>query len=219
MSAVISKKIQKVLGGITETYPDLRVTRLPTAVEVVGSLPIINEGSLLDRFLIKLTVDPSYPRQIPSLFETGGRIPHTKERHISPGSGEACVCLRDEWPWIAPDCPTVLGFIRGPVTHFFIWQLCYQQFGKDRLGGWGHGGQGRLEFYQDRLGIDNLETIRSFLLHLAKPRFQANWLCYCGSGRKASKCHKGKIISFRTKISPGLATSALHDIMALKPPA
>lgn len=214
-STVISKKLQKVLGDITEDYPDLRITRTTESVEITGSLPIIVSGTVLDRFLIEIQVDPSYPRKIPRVYELGGRIPKSLHRHTSPKTGEACVCLIDQWSWVASKCPTVLEFINGPVKDFFLWQLCFIQYGKDRCGAWAHERNGRLEFYQAILDTDDPGTIRKFLLHLSEPKYKANWLCYCGSGRKACKCHKSSIISFRSKISPQVARSALQDIKEL----
>ncbi len=215
-STVIGKRFSKVFGRITETYPDLRITRVGKIVEIIGSLPITEKAVAIDRFQIRIEVDPSYPNKMPRVFEVGGRIPKVASRHISPPTGEACVCLKDQWGWLIAKYPKVLAFIEGPVNDFFLWQLCYDEFGEDRLGGWAHGSKGRLEFYKELLKTDDLNIIKTCLLHLSEPKYKANWICYCGSGKKVCQCHKVVIINLRSKISPGLATSAWKDIAALE---
>lgn len=208
----LSNKLRKLLGPVEESYPDVRINPGKGRIEIVGTIPAIADGMIVDRFQMRIVVEKSYPRILPAVFEIGGRIPRSADRHVNRNTGEACILLKDKWGSLAPRFPTVLSFIKGPVNDFLLWQLCFEEYGEDRLGGWAHGAEGRLEYYKSILETDDIEVVKRFLLHLSEPRYKPNWLCYCGSGQKACKCHKGLILSIRSRIDTKTARSAYADI-------
>src|SRR5574341_69031 len=145
----VQKKLEKLSTEISRAYPDLRVSQEGNEVIISGTLPVTANGFLLERYSARIDVPPGYPKTRPRVFETGGKLPKTSDHHFYPRAPseteeEACVCLRDAWGWIADGFPTILAFIKGPVTDFFLWQACYDHFGEDKLGGWSHGVNGRL---------------------------------------------------------------------------
>lgn len=206
------KRIDELKKGLLSSYPDFRINVVGKDIIVEGSFPVFVDGKILDRYLIRIVLTNGYSRFLPSVYETGGRIPKIRDRHFFPKTDEACVYLKDEWGWISSRYPTLIDFIKGPVNDFFIWQACYDYYGEDRLGGWEHGGKGRLEFYQQKLKTTDVEMIKLCLLHLSKEKYKPNLGCFCGSGKKVYQCHKALIIALRSRIPPSVAKSAYYDI-------
>lgn len=208
-------KLTSEMESITRGYPDLRIKEEGDKHIILGCLPITSNGVLLERYVIRLIASPNYPNELPKLFEVGGKLPKIGNRHFDPETEEACTLLKDEWGWLKDKYPTLLEFIKGPVSDFFIWQACYDHFGFDKLGDWPHGAVGRLAFYKSRFQTDDLETVRRGLWHLSSQRFEPNSLCYCGSGRKACHCHQAQILQLRMKIPRSIAKSAFAEIIVL----
>jgi len=211
------KNIEKLGKELSSSYPDLGIRESNKSVLIEGSFPVYINGKALDRYIIRIVLSDGYPRFLPSVYETGGRIPKIPDRHFSPKTDEACICLKDEWGWISNRYPSLTDFITGPVNDFFVWQACYDFYGEDRLGGWQHGEQGRLEFYQQKLNTSDVESIKKCLVHLSEAKYKPNWACYCGSGKKVCQCHKALIIALRSKIPPNVAKSAYYDISKISP--
>lgn len=177
----------------------------------------MSDGMQVDHYFIRVELPRSYPNFPPLVYETGGRIPKTEERHFHPTTEHACVFVEDDWGWLSLKHPSVGAFLAGPVNDFFFWQSCYHYHGKNVLPAWPHGGMGRLEYYKEKLGTTDDQDVVRCLRLLAAHRYSANHACYCGSGRRVHGCHKGIILAMRAKIAPGIAVRALRQIRAAIP--
>jgi len=168
-----------------------------------GTIPVPG-----DRYSIEIFFLDDYPRTLPQVRETGGRIPHTSDRHVNPKDGTACVCIPDEWFIQRPDS-TFLTFLRTPVYNYFLSQKYFETSGEWPFGERRHGHDGLFDFYQETLGTKDLQIIKKYLDYLSQDTVKGHWNCPCGSGKRIRNCHRQQISDLRRKIPPNIASNAL----------
>jgi len=68
---------------------------LPT---VSGFLQLVDvsDGSVIDRYNIKIVAVPEYPLRFPLVYEAGGRIPKNIDWHVFPNEGRCCLATIPE---------------------------------------------------------------------------------------------------------------------------
>jgi hypothetical protein len=183
-------------------YPNLHLVP-PFSAEhatVRGTMLIAHEGRGIDRFQLEMQVPSDFPTSWPKIWEVGGRIPRTLERHVYPSDGSLCVLLPEEAYFILPRTLTLTQYLDGPLRNYLIGHCCVEG---GRGWPWGersHGIQGIEEFYQEILGAPDRITIARFLMLILQGRFKGHWPCPCGSGKIIRRCHKNIIYSIRERI-------------------
>ena len=103
---------EKEKAEVEAAYPNLHCHIASEVVFVRGTFPIVFNEGVLDRYLIEIELPREYPKSIPIIRETGGRIPRTVDRHMNPADGTACVLLPDERWRVWPHGSTLLRFLR-----------------------------------------------------------------------------------------------------------
>lgn len=175
-----------------------------------GTFPVRSpDGAVLDEFGVRIELLWDYPRSLPVVWETRGRIPATAERHMEVG-GKACVLLPDARWEDFPECSAFLEFLEGPLHNFFLGQSVVEAGDEWPFGEWDHGGGGVRAYYRDLLGIDDDRVIAKTLALLAKTSLKLAWDCPCGSGRRLRKCCRMRILELRRKIRPEVARNSLR---------
>ena len=162
-----------------------------------------------DRYSIEILFLNDYPLTLPQVRETGGRIPHTSDRHVNPKDGTACLCIPDEWFIQRPD-ESLLTFLRGPLYNYFLSQKTYETLGEWPLGERRHGNDGLLDFYQESLGTEDPQVIKKYLEYVCLQTPKGHWDCPCGSGKRIRNCHHEKIADLRRKLPPHMASNVLE---------
>src|SRR5947209_4394472 len=66
---------EKEKAEVEAAYPNLYFHIENDLVIVRGTLPVVHEGKDLDRYAIEIALPRDYPRSLPAVRETGGRIP------------------------------------------------------------------------------------------------------------------------------------------------
>lgn len=190
-------------------YPQLARTG-PASVEGSVLVHASYQGEILqEAFQVRITCPSQISDRVPVLYETGDRtvaiaqkwkLEDTRDLHCNPGSGSACVCVKQEEIIKFPP-GSDLSFFIGGLARDYLYGLAFF----DRHGRWpweerSHGAVGLLEFYADRSGPLQPHDMEAIIPHfLADP----NWLefdkqirqprghraCVCGSGRQFRKCH------------------------------
>jgi hypothetical protein len=215
MTQAWHKAQPELVEGLKEdlqtTYPTLHVREHAGRIRVRGTIPVMDEGRELDRYGVELELARDDPRGLPTVWEIGGRIPRTPERHVNP-TGTLCVCLPDAY-WAAnPRGLTVLQFLAGPVRNFLLGNSLVERGEPWPFGEWDHGGKGAEDFYGDLVGTRDATAIHEYLVCLSKPKLKGHWTCPCGSGKRLRDCHLGLVRDLRERVPSRVATKALEQI-------
>lgn len=195
--------LEEVQELVAAELPAFHVDVENGVVFVRGSLLLKNSetGIEIDRYDIEVQLPDDYPKSVPFVRETGGRLPRIADRHFNPSDGTACLFLPEERLKYYPKSATIVDFIRGPVYQFFLGQTFRTLEGNPLFGEWDHGEKGRLQYYEELLGTSNSRVILKFLRYLSAKRLKAHWPCYCGSGKKLRECHANKVLELQEKIT------------------
>jgi len=204
--------------SVESKYPTLRVVVKNDVVYVRGGLILeAPDGRELDRYSIEIQIPDDYPKSVPIVREVGGRLPKVADRHFNPADDTACLFLRDERYKYYSQGSTIIDFIEGPVKDFFLWQTDYDlNKGKSSFEGRGHGVEGIIEFYSEKLKTKDISVIVKFLDYLTAKKVKKNWKCYCGSGKQLRYCHIDKLNNLRAKILRHDAKKSLAQVRDLR---
>ena len=158
-------------------------------------------------FSTDLQVPVGYPNKVPKLFCKPEEIPWELDRHVFPGSGVACLCVRSEYRKHWPPGSNLTDFLGSLVHPFFAGQLFYQVHGHwPTTGQRSHGRDGIIEAYTDfllPLGRPTESQIESFMRLLARTkRPGGHEQCPCGSGLRLRHCHHKLLNSLRAQVDP-----------------
>lgn len=207
MAIFTTEEIAEVLAR----YPGLRTTG-DGKVEGTFDLHAVYDGEeRRDAFQVRIAAPPDYPNSIPSLIETGGRtaaiaakhgIDDLRDLHRNPGTGTACVCVKQEEPRRFPVGANLAHFIEVLAVPYLFGLSHFDDHGKWPWPDYGHGVLGIVEYYADAAVAPSHEPISSTLDLLKKDpswhelrrqirKPSAMRMCICGSRRPISRCHKG----------------------------
>ncbi len=192
-----------------KSYKWLRLIVEDNVTYVKGTLKVVNK-----RYKIEISFPVDYPENLPTLRETGGEIPKTPKRHVNP-DGTACLCIPDAWFSVRPDA-SFSTFLEFPVRNFFISQQHYELYKKWPLGERNHGNVGKLDFYKDFLGTDDVEVIKKHLQCLTQKTIKGHWCCPCGSGKKLRDCHRDRLFALQEKVPHTIATQTYRELFPSK---
>jgi hypothetical protein len=147
-------------------------------------------GRIEDEFALQITVPNSFPRELPQVTETGGRIPRTGTYHVNGGDGTLCLGSPFRLLLELSREPTLTGF----ASHCLVPYL-YAISDKLRSPGplafdeLAHGAAGILNDCVDLFNLRTQEQARSALKLLGvKKRLANKHPCPCGCGRRLGKC-------------------------------
>tara|TARA_R110002096_G_scaffold259030_1_gene452643 strand:+ start:128546 stop:129214 length:669 start_codon:yes stop_codon:yes gene_type:complete len=180
-------------------FPTLHLEPVLGGEELRGSFVVRDEGGALDTFKIRARLPAAFPEALPTIWETGQRLPHRPERHVNP-DGSLCIMLPDEY-WAEHEQCGLLAYLRGPVHDYFLGQLGYEQSGVWPGAEMAHGSPGRVQYYQRLLGTNAPDALRRLCDDLTADRLERQGLCPCGSKRKRRRCHGQQIARLRGKVS------------------
>ncbi len=201
-------ELVKLEREVNAVYPDLRLVVEDGQPFLRGTFPILYEGEALDRYQIEISF-PEGIRKLPSIRETGNRIPRISDRHINP-KGDICtevpeiILLKGNY--------SLLSYLGREVRNFFLYQALTERGEKWPHDEWNHGKPGLLLAYGELLGVSGEDVIRRYLTCLSFQNIKGHFLCPCGSGEKLRKCHATDVQQLRAKIPHDIAKSALKRL-------
>lgn len=150
-----------------------------------------------DEYAIELVVPMGFPRGLPQVRETAGRIAADFHHH---GDGTLCLGAPARLRALVDSEPSLPGFVdRCLVPYLYGWSY-KERHGEVPFGEIPHGAKGLLEDFSEMLRVEvpALETV-----HLAslRKRVANKKPCYCGSGHRLGRCHQAVVDSIRQKRS------------------
>lgn len=203
----------EITADLRAGYPNLHLfVAAKDEAEIRGTFPVRSaQGHTLDRYQISIQIPPGYPKELPVVRETGGRLPWKADFHVNH-DGTCCVLLPEDRVNCFPVGARFRDFLDGPLRNFFLGQSLVALGEPWPFGQWSHGDEGVYEFYGELIGTPDRPVIREFLRVLTKLNPKPNWPCPCGSGKKSKKCCSTKIAALRQKIPPAIARKSAAQL-------
>ena len=203
--------LASVKAALEELQPGLEVIESQPQIIISGTYTLAGPEGPFDEFKVRLVVDYEYPNLEAKLFETGGRIPQTADRHINK-DGDCCVAVWEEWLASARNT-SFRNFITGPVHEFFLSQWWFEQTGEWRFGQRAHGLKGLIDGYAQVLGVQpQRKPLFAYLRILMKAWPKGHYLCPCGSGSKIRSCHAEALSDLHQRVPPKLAARMMRRL-------
>ena len=173
-------------------------------------------GLLTDDFSVEIAVPASFPRDLPVVTETGGRIPRPGEFHVN-GDGSLCLGsylrLLDK---ISGE-PTLCGFAsRCLVPYLYAVSLKLKGGGALVFGELPHYGPGMLQDYAQLFSLTTMERAHKALILLTEKKRLANKRpCPCGCKLRLGRCRfRYRLLRFRKLASRGWYRAQLSQVRA-----
>ena len=156
-------------------------------------------GELRDAFQLAIVIPHGYPRELPVVTETGGRIPRNGDFHVNP---DGSLCLGSPLGLLlkASRNPTLSGYVKKCVVpYLFAVSYKLQHGGPMLFGELAHGTPGELQDYVDLFSLKRPDQAKRALEMLGMKKRRANKLpCPCGCGKRLGKCRFNyRITEFR----------------------
>jgi hypothetical protein len=196
---------------VQHRYPRLRTAENGVAEGVLDLHAVYDGEERRDAFQVRIVAPPNYPNSMPSLLETGGRtaaiaakygIEDHRDLHRNPGTGTACLCVKQEERRRFPKGANLPHFIEELVVPYLFGLSHFDEHGKWPWADYSHGALGIAEYYADAGDDPSNESIRTTLdllrqdiswrelrKQIRKP--SAMRMCVCGSRKPISHCHRG----------------------------
>lgn len=199
----ISQRIR--LSLFLQAYPGMRVQPSgPDVVRLKGAFAFTAENenvSIKDSYELSIEISKWYPDDLPSVKETGGRIPRDRDYHVNP-SGSICLgspfLLHD----ITVSTPELTAYAKKAIVPFLYaisrWEKTGERFVFGELA---HGAAGLMADYKALLGLTDSEAVPDALRLLGMKRRKANKNpCPCGCGNPLGRCgYNNRIRDFRAQ--------------------
>lgn len=197
-------------------YPTLHARVQGGFVHVAGSFAVLTEDAYQDRYMIDVRLPADYPGSIPDVWETGGRIERTIDRHVFPGTGALCVGVPVElWLNLKGDF-SIENYLEKAVRPYLIGNSLFEEGQPWPFNESTHGSFGVLEFCERYLGTTDARVVGRFLLNLLKGKVRGHWPCPCGSGSILRKCHGEQVRALAEVPASILLSSVDHMLNVLE---
>jgi len=182
--------------------PGLRIVPAGSGVVLAGSLEVnaqvLGKAAIRDRYQIEFRIPPNFPRKVPLVFETGGRIPRSYH-HLQEGS--LCLGSETRLRLLLTEGLSLVGFIERCVVPYLYRYSYLKTYGEAPFGDLAHGADGIREDLRLLFGVDRDSAVLPFVCLVAMKKRQANKrACPCGSGRRLGRCHNRPVNRLRDRL-------------------
>jgi len=145
------------------------------------------DGYCWDTYGILIFIPLNFPYELPSLFETTGKIEKHEDWHNKNG---LCCLSTNAIMFKELGSPISLLKWLDRFVHDFLANHVIKLRDKSYVNGeYSHGAKGIIEGYMDIFSLSTEEAVRSRLnLVSGTSRLMRNDLCFCDSGKKYKRC-------------------------------
>lgn len=166
-----------------------------------------------DRYNIKISIPDKFPRELPSVWETGKKIPKDGSYHINT-DGSLCLGSPLRLLSIIYASPTIIGFAISCLEPYLCAVTMKIMHNRDfEFGELPHGNKGILEDYAHLFKLrDPDQVLASIQLLGMKKRIANKRPCPCGCNRRLGKCSLHLRLNVFRKMAPRswFRKNALH---------
>ncbi len=163
------------------------------------------EGYVQDSFALEIIVPSQFPRGLPKVMETEGKIPRSGDYHVNP---DGSLCLGSPLGLLVKlsEAPSISGFANHClVPYLFAVSRKLKTGGPLPFGELAHGAKGLFADYAHLFKLKTPEQARQALTLLGMKKRCANKLpCPCGCGVRLGRCK----FNFRLRDFRALANRA-----------
>lgn len=147
-------------------------------------------GNLQDSFVLDIVVPRSFPKRLPSVIETGGKIPRTGEYHVNQTDHTLCLGSPLSLLLRLSKRPSLDGFAENClVPYLFAISSKLKSGGPLPFGELAHGSAGMLSDYAQLFGLKHSSNVHYAIQLLGMKRRHANkHPCPCGCGIRLGRC-------------------------------
>lgn len=164
-------------------------------------------------YRIEMSIDRAFPKKVPAVRETGGRIPRT---YHTLDDGSACLGSPLRLRSLALAKATIGGFFDAVVLPYFWGHAFWTAHGRMPLGELRHGSAGVTDDYSEMLGAQTPAECRRTLVALSLRRRVANKQpCPCGSGVRLGRCHARRVNGHRRLGPRSMFALAIVEVDAI----
>ena len=144
---------------------------------------------IIDSYQIEITIPAAFPRVLPSVKETGGKIPRDGKHHVN---SDKTLCLGSPLRLLHKISikPTLVGFAENCLVPYLYAVSNKLQNGEDfSFGELAHGEKGIVEDYMELFRFKTRSQVNNALILLGTKRRRANKQpCPCGCGKSLGRC-------------------------------
>lgn len=148
-----------------------------------------NNGEIADCFGLLIEVPKAFPKDLPTVTETDGKIPRMRDFHVN-SDGSLCLGSPLRLLLKLSRAPTLNGFAENClVPYLFAISHKLKNGGPMLFGELAHYTEGMLSDYVVLFGLNHAEQARYALKLLGMKKRRANKLrCPCGCGNRLGRC-------------------------------
>ena len=148
------------------------------------------EGEIQGFFELEIIVPSAFPKALPSVTETGGKIPHTGDFHVNQTDFTLCLGSPLSLLLKISQKPTLDGFAENClVPYLFAISRKLMSGGPLPFGELAHGKDGILTDYAHLFGLKHVEKVKYILELLGMKKRRANkFPCPCGCRSRLGRC-------------------------------
>jgi hypothetical protein len=173
-------------------------------VLLAGEYELRHNRAVIEKFDVRVYFHRGYPCVPPTVFEDGGRIPKTADRHVYVG-GSCCVGVWEEWLACSNDLSPE-SYMDVLLRNYFIAQLEFERTGNWPFGQRSHNLTGLIESFASVLGVQESKSeLTSWLTLLSHDWKKGHWLCPCSKHLPLRRCDCGKVEDLSKKVHPVVA--------------
>ena len=171
---------------------------LVLAGSLVFNAQIAGKARISDCYEVKIRISQGFPRRIPVVFETGGRI-RISYNHLQDGS--LCLGSETRLRLMLAEGLSLVGFVERCVIPYLYRYSYLKMYGEAPFDDLEHGPNGIAEDLRLLLGLNRQSEVSPFVRRLAMRGRPANKeRCPCGSGTRVGRCHNRLINRLRERL-------------------
>jgi hypothetical protein len=191
------------LDDLLLAYPDLSLRPIVNGVmRLTGTLAFSADAKGLERiddaYEVEIIVPPSFPRELPLVKETAGRIP--KDFHTND-DGRLCLGSPVRQHLELKKSPTLSGFMEHCVIPYLYGFSFREKHGQLPFGELEHGMKGIRQDFAEVFGVRHYQAAVRMVQLAGMKKSDANKRpCPCGGGRRLGKCHNHRVNVLRKQL-------------------
>ena len=181
-------------------YPGLRLVPATRGwVKLAGVLAFAAEipgrERIDDEYEVEFAVPETFPEGVPSVRETGQRIPSSFHKLRD---GALCLGSPTRLRFILFESPSLLQFVERCVVPYLYGYSYFEMRGTLPFGELKHGAAGIRQDFASIFGIDQEVLVDGFVRLASMRKRHANRRpCPCGSRRRLGRCHHRRVNTLR----------------------
>lgn len=169
-----------------------------------------NRGTIRDEYSVEIAIPDDFPRSLPTVRETAGRIP--KSFHTNP-DGTLCLGSPTGLRLFLAGGPTLERFVTKCVVPYLYGHAYFEKHGVMPFSELRHGESGILQDLASLYGGSSDAAVVGFVSLTALSKRVANKAhCPCGSGRRLGRCHNRRVNHLRRRLGRGWFRMLQHEL-------